>query len=119
MPGAFPVRMMNFTDTTASGSKTLALAAPDSPHILLGVDVVASEDEPIQCFFHIDTHLGGAFYYDSQSTGEGLGVYFAWRGMWRLYPTDNVTIFYSSSAVITWSGIAWGMVCPAGEFDGV
>lgn len=88
---------------------------PNAVYTLLGIDTVCSGAEPSQITMAF--WLGAAatqFYYDSQSTGEGLGVRFSWRGQLPVragYPA-GITGNVISGPAVDWSGIFWGLVMP-------
>lgn len=49
--------------------------------VITQVDATATGTEPTQLYFELIDHSTGAiFFHDSQSTGEGLGVMWVWRG---------------------------------------
>lgn len=51
-------------------------------YVVTAVDMTCTGAEPVQCFANITGILGEIIYWDSQSTGEGLGVSFNWRGFY-------------------------------------
>lgn len=79
--------------------------------ILLGVDWTATNANPVQCFAHLTYQPSGAtFFWDSQSTGEGNGVRWQWRGALPIpvgYGVDCVT---TASATIVLCGVMWGVI---------
>lgn len=88
-------------------------AVQASTWLLTGVDWTATQAQPVHCFTHLA--LGPEitiFYWDSQSTGEGLGVRWSWRGDLPLFPGDELIIHGDSSAAIVWSATAWGILAP-------
>lgn len=82
--------------------------------VLTDVDVIAYDAEPIQMFvrFYIGGDVG--IYYDSQSSGEGIGVRFQWQGRAVIGNGDTYGIDASTaSGAITWSGHMTGYVISA------
>lgn len=81
--------------------------------VIEGIDWTASRANPVQCFTQLVFNTNSAyFFWDSQSTGEGNGVRWSWRGSLALALGDAVTILGQASASITWGAIAWGYQLP-------
>jgi hypothetical protein len=85
--------------------------------LITQIDAVAFNANPVQCFFHVQlipvgASDGPAFYYDSQSTGEGNGVWFSWRGALPVLFEEQVFFEATSSATIDWGCIASGLILP-------
>jgi hypothetical protein len=81
--------------------------------VVQGVDlVIKAGDSPSHWFVEFGYGVGQRFYYYSQSIGEGLGIYFAWRGSIALSP--SVAFFVNAhedgGLVDDWSWSAWGHV---------
>lgn len=108
--GAYALRLVSHSETSTGGSVTFDTGDNPSPRpIILGVDFVASGFEPIQCFVNLQVPTGIQVYYDSQSTGEGLGVRFPWRGQIPVLDGEDVTAEFSSSGTINWYVTVWGL----------
>lgn len=113
-----PVRFGVYGPTTTSAVNT-SVRNPTigQTWVLTGLDFTASEAQPVQCFFAAQLWLNGntfgpTFYYDSQSAGEGLGVWFSWRGAITLNTNDAVGIVATSAANIVWGGVLFGVQFP-------
>lgn len=107
-----------FQDTSASASSSFSMSLPSqlsgSASLLQGVDVTATGANPIQCFAHLTSPAGSIFWWDSQSTGEGNGVRWTWRGGLWVRHTQTVTFTGSTaSGSINWGGIMWGILIPS------
>lgn len=106
----YPAILLDWNTTGTSFSQS-ATNPGGYPWVLLGVDWTATQAEPIQCFTGMTlTPHGGTFFYDSQSTGEGNGVRWQWRGMLVIPYTYELTVFGSASGSIDWGGVAWGII---------
>ena len=95
-------------DLTAYGSNLL----PNSTLVVQGIDATAIHAEPVQCwvdFFALDVN---SMMHDSQSTGEGLGVTFSWRGALPLGYNAEVKCVCHASAPILWAVTIWGYRVP-------
>lgn len=79
--------------------------------VLLGVDITATQDQPVQCWVGLAIN-GNIFYWDSQSTGEGLGVTFAWRGQILIQPGEHLKADCTSASTIQWGCVMWGYSLP-------
>lgn len=107
---AFPLRLISYAVTSSGGTVTYDTGPEPAPlAIILGCDIVASGSEPIQCFVNLQIPTGIQVYYDSQSTGEGLGVRFPWRGQIPLADGEDVSVQFSSSGSINWYVTVWGV----------
>jgi len=92
---------------------SIGIVPRDAGHLLLlGIDVVASDAEPVHCWVGYEIPAGYRAYWDSQSTGEGLGVRFPWRGQVPLLPTEYVVLHLRSDTSIDWSWVLWGLLSP-------
>lgn len=85
--------------------------------LITNIDATATQFEPVQAFFQAalwpnSLTTGPIFYYDSQSTGEGLGIWFSWRGTLPLAPNDAVSIKGTSVSNLAWGGVISGIVVP-------
>lgn len=81
------------------------------PAILLGADWTATQANPVQCFTQMFYNTGGAiFFWDSQSTGEGNGVRWSWRGALIIPAGQGVSIVTTAVSAITLGGIMWGAI---------
>lgn len=112
-PNAIPSRCISATSSTASQSfDFLGAAAAAGTTLVMGMDVVASGAEPVQCFCALQLPRGVTVFYDSQSTGEGLGVRFTWRGQIPIGGTDEGSVVVRSSGTIPWAVTVWGITIP-------
>jgi hypothetical protein len=108
---------LSFAGACATGN-TFTISLPTYTNnlcVLLGIDVVVQGANPTQ----IDMGFGWPaattyFYYDSQSTGEGNGVRFQWRGQLAFPGSTTITItaISVSGPGPNWSAIAWGLILP-------
>lgn len=103
--------------TTSSVSFVVRNGVAGQAWIITQIDFTATLAEPVQCFFAAalwpnSLVSGPTFYYDSQSTGEGNGVWFSWRGCLRLDNADAVAIVASSASSIVWGGVVSGYISP-------
>jgi hypothetical protein len=80
--------------------------------VLTGIDTTATQANPVQCFTNYS--LGGStiFYWESQSTGEGNGVTFSWRGALPLPFGQTLVVDIHAVATIHLAGVAFGYVTP-------
>lgn len=79
--------------------------------LLLGVDMTCTQANPVQCFANIQLGSGGPIiYWDSQSTGEGNGVTFGWRGQLYVSPSVHLNCALTAAASITMGIVVWGLV---------
>jgi hypothetical protein len=92
-------------------NETANFVAPfGTPTILLGVDWTASGANPVQCFTALQlAPPGGNFYWDSQSTGEGNGVRWSWRGALLIPHGKTLSCVTIAVATINFGGIMWGV----------
>lgn len=84
-------------------------AGPPTLVVVTGIDFTATLANPVQCFFAAkylfnSGTTGPTFYYDSQSTGQGNGVWFSWRGAIVCQLHDGIQIVMLSGSNITWAG---------------
>lgn len=103
--------------TTTSVDLQIKNNAGFAQWVITGIDFVAWNAQPVQCFFRAEhwnysATFGAAFYYDSQSTGEGNGIWFSWRGALPLAPTDTLNCVGTSASNITWGGKVFGIIAP-------
>lgn len=82
-------------------------------YVVLGIDLTMTGVDtigPCFCSFAIGGHI---FYWDSQSTGEGLGITFGWRGQIPIQKGDVLIIAADQpSTDLVVSSIAWGYCYP-------
>lgn len=110
IPYANPRRLLTYSATGTGFTQTVNNTATLAPYwLILGCDIVASGAEPVQCFVNLQVPAGQQIYYDSQSTGEGLGVRFPYRGQVPVLPNESFAVQVSSSAAITWYATVWGL----------
>lgn len=96
------------TGTALSG--TFTPEAGGSGFLLLGVDMTCTQAQPVQCFANCQLGVGGPiFYWDSQSTGEGNGVTFGWRGQLIVHPTIELICALTAASSIVMGIVAWGL----------
>lgn len=107
MPSAHPYRIGTYQGTTAFRNASFGNAFSGTA-LLLGVDAAATDAEPIQCFLALGITGCQWFYTDSQSTGEGLGVRWTWRGQIPIYENDVFYYRFSASGPINFGITAWG-----------
>ena len=111
IPYSFPRRFISYSGTGTNISQTVTNNVfINSMYVILGCDLVASGSEPVQCFVNLQIPQGVQVYYDSQSTGEGLGVRFPWRGQIPLFYNDTLEVDVSSNASINWYITVWGLL---------
>lgn len=87
-----PWRSTGWT-SLAGGPFTWTLHNEAEPLLVIveGIDLVVQDETDTQWFASFCVNAtDNAFYYDSQSIGEGNGVYFPWRGSLTLYPGDEL-----------------------------
>lgn len=100
------------------GIDNFAFLAPYLPVEAVGtieaIDLTFTQAEPVQCFGGFYDAFGSCFYWDSQSTGEGLGVTMSWRGLQVFHadgPERPCSVVGNSSATLyvgcTISGHLW------------
>jgi hypothetical protein len=115
---SFPVQFDIFGPSNVSSvSHVLRNTSAASSWIITQLDYTATQAMPVQCFFAAEVWRNGGtsgptFYYDSQSTGEGNGVWFSWRGALPLAPNDALAVVASSVSAIVWGGVVSGVVGP-------
>jgi hypothetical protein len=107
--------------TTSSVNFAARNSAAAETWIVTGIDFTATQAEPVQCFLAAELWINGGtsgptFYYDSQSTGEGNGVWFSWRGAIPLAPTDAIGIIATSASNIVWGGVIFGVTAALGPY---
>jgi hypothetical protein len=115
--GGVPVRLVANESSGTGLQSTVQNIWEGSSLVITQIDGVARNANPVQCFFYayvlpVGTSAGCTFYYDSQSTGEGNGVWFSWRGALPLALSDQLIIASVSSATIQWSHVASGLLVP-------
>jgi hypothetical protein len=112
-PGGIPCRLISHKENSTGNTTTVKPSLSNVGAVLvLGFDAVASGSEPIQCFIDFQIPTGFQVFYDSQSTGEGNGVRFTWRGQAPLMFDEQLSTTYSSSGAIEWTVNAWGLALP-------
>lgn len=80
---------------------------------LQGVDWTATQSFPVHCFTHLQLQPNGTiFYWDSQSTGEGNGVRWSWRGDLPLGVGDGFQVVGTADGSIQWGAVAWALIEP-------
>jgi hypothetical protein len=106
---AQPFRIFNQHTLGTNGGATVT-PSPSGTRLVMGMDVVAAHANPIQCFCEFRVPSAISVFYDSQSTGEGNGVRFTWRGQIPISPGESVTIVATSSGSLDWYITAWGLL---------
>lgn len=84
-----------------------------SKGVLLGADLTMTGATGVgPCFASLA--IGGVtFYWDSQSTGEGSGITFAWRGQLPIIGGDQLHWYASQpGSDLSVSSVMWGYVNP-------
>lgn len=109
-----PKRFAAGTSSTSSLEVSYAVGIGQSQILVLGVDITATQAEPVGPLFAsagiTDT---GPFYWDSQSTGEGLGVTFSWRGQMPVFAGETVYANISGSSLgAVLCAYIWGVIGP-------
>jgi hypothetical protein len=101
---------------TAVNSFSFAASGAGVHQVLLvqGIDVCAYGAQPVHCFANLVSPLGYTFWWDSQSTGEGLGVRWNWRGAIPVRYFQSLTFSATADANISWGGVMWGQTAPRG-----
>jgi hypothetical protein len=107
-PDCQPCRLFNFHVLGTSATQT-ATPSPTGTRLIMGIDVVAAHANPIQCFVEFRVPSAISVFYDSQSTGQGNGVRFTWRGQVPIGPGETISIVATSSASLDWYLQAWGL----------
>lgn len=119
-PDAQPIRLFSGTGTGTNISFQFAHETfLGTTVLILGFDAVAQGSEPIMCFCQFTAPAGIFLYYDSQSTGQGLGVRFQWRGQSPLFTGEAAEGRGISSGSINWSFSAWGLLVPVEEVGSI
>lgn len=78
-----------------------------------GVDWTATQAAPVHCFTHLElAPTGSIFYWDSQSTGEGNGVRWSWRGDLPLEAGEGLRVVGTADGSIQWGAVAWALIQP-------
>jgi hypothetical protein len=121
-PAAVPLgdgvarRIITVSATSSAVSGTWTNSDLGCTFVLTGIDATATQAEPIQCFFDAqlvyNTSEIATFYWDSQSTGEGNGVWFSWRGAIPLALGEGLNLNGTSSGTIVWAALASGFIVP-------
>jgi len=114
LEGAIAARLL-VGHTISTGFRVSYNAPAGGSAVVTGLDVTATQAEPVQCFVRaacdpIGASADAIFYWDSQSTGEGNGVWFSWRGALPLFAEDALVIEGDSGSSITWGWVAFGVV---------
>lgn len=107
-----PIASGFYPNSTTSWEDTISPAGVGQTALILGIDWTATQDEPVQCFTHLLYAGSFLFYWDSQSTGEGLGVRWSWRGALPLAQGQVIQVIGTSSSAIEWSGSWFGLLVP-------
>lgn len=82
--------------------------------VLQGIDIVAGvRDTSGHCFMNVNLNSVHLFH-DSQSVGEGQGVYSSWRGAVPVFESQHIVVDCYSDIALNWSATLWGYV---GYFD--
>lgn len=112
-PGTVPLRYIRANSLSSGSTDTIAQPAwANGGCIILGLDLVAAGAEPSQCFCSFSVPNNCTIFYDSQSTGEGNGIRFTWRGQIPLGPSESMQVYFSSAMSITWSYAISGLLTP-------
>jgi hypothetical protein len=101
-------RMVSHQELTADVSKGYISGEPRCVLVVYGMDAVASQGFPTQCFCSLQAPTPVEVYYDSQSIGEGLGVCFTWRGAVPLEEGQSLLLHCKSGLGVSWSLTVWG-----------
>lgn len=111
-PNSIPQRLGR-QQTTAT-SLTLGYTNPYTgvTVIVTHIDITATGAEPVQCFAHAEDDIGVRFYWDSQSTGEGNGVSFNWRGLYVLSHLESVYAIITAASSIILGATINGYILP-------
>lgn len=104
-----PYILGNFNALTSGETFTFSYGLA-GVFILLGVDWAATIEEPVQCWTGLELNSHGYFWWDSQSTGEGLGVRWQWRGALPMRDGDVFGVYFDAAASINVAGVLWGVV---------
>jgi hypothetical protein len=112
-PGGVPCRFLSHTELSSGNTVSVQPSLSNVGSVLvLGFDAVASGASPVQCFIDFQVPIGFQVFYDSQSSGEGNGVRFTWRGQAPLMFNERLATKFSSVSNITWTVSAWGLALP-------
>jgi hypothetical protein len=112
--GWLPVQLLK-ENSPASNDLPAVMFVEDStpPIVLTAIDATCTIEEPVHCFCRAFTNDDTTFFWDSQSTGEGLGVTFAWRGALYLPRGDYFTVELTTTGALIVMGIcAFGWAAP-------
>lgn len=112
-----PFRLNMVNSTTASSAVTDAPVGGVN-YVVLGAYYTATGSNPITCFWSLRIPAAFTISYDSQSTGQGNGVRFTWRGQIPMNAGENVAHTCTSSAPIFWCGVIWGILIPMSVIGG-
>lgn len=112
LAGSVPATYLQVSQSTADFEFSYENSTPGILAVITSIDAVAQGSSPVQCFcqFLIEPNIG--FFYQSQSVGEGLGVYFSWRGWLPLYYLKSVGVKATSAAAEIWSCTISGLSVP-------
>jgi hypothetical protein len=104
---SFPFIQRGAASSVSSYTTTITGPA-HACYLVLGFDFALGPDEPVQTWF---TAANGSsvFYRDSQSTGEGLGVTYAWRGQLPITSGFGLTLACTMFSTISLGWIVWGI----------
>lgn len=110
LPATVNATVIHTSTTGTSLSGTYTPSVGGSGFLLLGVDMTCTQANPVQCFANCQFGSGGPiFYWDSQSTGEGNGVTFGWRGQLLIPVSTQLICALTAASSITMGIIAWGL----------
>jgi hypothetical protein len=113
LPDAVPQIMGRIaTGSVTSAHVNFTQGSTDTVAVLLGADMTATQAEPVQVFAHLVGNAGEIFYWDSQSTGEGNGVTFSWRGYYPLEHNDTIDAYVTAASGIIMGIVLWGCLVP-------
>lgn len=110
--GAWPVNFGRFGGLHTSFNIDVTNTHTGSLWIVTCVDATCTGAEPVQCFCSMTANSVATVFYDSQSTGEGVGVSFFYRGQIVLAHSDDLEVLLTSSATINMGIAISGYVIP-------
>lgn len=113
LDAAVPISANLAGTVSNSWSEFVSPAALGQIVVVQGIDWTATQAEPVQCFTHLEYLGGHIFFWDSQSTGEGLGVRWSWRGSLLLRQGSGINVVGTTGgASIAWGGAWFGITIP-------
>ena len=96
-PGAMPKLLGRYNGTASSHTMTFTNGTRGLLAVVTHCDATFTGVSPIQTFFNLVDEIGCIPYWDSQSTGEGNGVTYSWRGMYWVEYTGTFAMVITAA----------------------